>query len=62
MEFDVDKLIFEIANRPSLQNKKLKEYGDRILKMKMCVEIIGGKEMPPDTKKKLGNLFLSLFL
>lgn len=63
MDFDTEKYIYEIENRPALWNMKCNEYSDRILKIKMweeIVEIFGGKEMTTSEKKTLGK-YLGVF-
>lgn len=56
MEFDTDKFIIEIQNRPSLWNTKCSDYSDRNVKQREWEEIVQiyGAELSSEEKKKLG--------
>lgn len=60
MNFDTEKFITEIQNRPSIWNKKCSDYSNRDVKQREWEEIVDvyGAELSSDEKKSLGLLIL----
>lgn len=57
MDFDTEKLIIEIQNRPAIWNTKSAEYSDRNLRSKAWEELVDiyGLDLSQDKKKELGK-------
>ncbi|XP_050357706.1 uncharacterized protein LOC126778260 [Nymphalis io] len=56
MNFDTEKFIIEIQNRPAIWNTKSTEYSERNLRQKAWEELVQiyGTDLPQDKKKQLG--------
>lgn len=64
MNFDTEKFIIEIQNRPAIWNTKSAEYSDRNLRQKAWEELVEiyGTDLPQEKKKQLGKYQLFIFL
>lgn len=56
MDFDTEKFIVEIQNRPTLWNPKCADYSNKNLKQKEWEGVVHiyGAALSPEEKKKLG--------
>jgi len=59
--FDTEKFIFEVENRPAIWNSASEEYANRILKKKSWEELVDifstHNECNINEKKEIGELF-----
>lgn len=57
MDFDTERFIIDIQNRPAIWNTKSAEYSDRNLRSKAWEELVDiyGPDLSQDKKKELGK-------